>query len=66
MFAAAACLAQFIGHEIEGRKPSFLGDRQFLLVGQLFLIVKVFPRPGYVTEPIIAAFPNRTPRCSPD
>jgi uncharacterized membrane protein YGL010W len=39
-------VAQFIGHEIEGKKPSFLKDLQFLLVGPLFLLVKAFRRAG--------------------
>jgi uncharacterized membrane protein YGL010W len=33
---------QFIGHKIEGKKPSFLKDLQFLLVGPLWTINKVF------------------------
>jgi uncharacterized membrane protein YGL010W len=40
----AAWIAQFIGHEIEGKKPSFLKDLQFLLVGPLFLLNKLFFR----------------------
>ena len=40
----AAWVAQFIGHEIEGKKPSFLEDVQFLLVGPLFLLNKGFFR----------------------
>lgn len=39
-----AWVAQFIGHEIEGKKPSFLKDVQFLLVGPLFLLNKLFFR----------------------
>jgi uncharacterized membrane protein YGL010W len=39
-------VAQFIGHEIEGKKPSFLEDLQFLLVGPLFLLVKAFRKAG--------------------
>lgn len=41
-----AWIAQFIGHQIEGRKPSFLQDLQFLLVGPLFLLAKAFRRLG--------------------
>lgn len=37
-----AWVAQFIGHEVEGKKPSFFQDLQFLLVGPLFLLVKAF------------------------
>ncbi|MBK2126054.1 DUF962 domain-containing protein [Fangia hongkongensis] len=29
---------QFIGHQIEGKKPSFLKDLQFLLVGPLWIL----------------------------
>lgn len=29
---------QFIGHKIEGKKPSFLKDLQFLLVGPAWLL----------------------------
>ena len=29
---------QFIGHKIEGKKPSFLKDIQFLLIGPIWLI----------------------------
>ena len=39
-------IAQFIGHQIEGKKPSFLEDLQFLLVGPLFLLVKAFRKAG--------------------
>ena len=37
---------QFIGHKIEGKKPSFLDDLRFLLVGPLFLLAKAFRRAG--------------------
>lgn len=33
-----AWIGQFIGHKIEGRKPSFLKDIQFLLIGPLWLL----------------------------
>ncbi len=29
---------QFIGHYIEGKKPSFLDDLRFLLIGPLFVM----------------------------
>lgn len=35
---AAAWVAQFIGHAIEGRRPSFFTDLQFLLIGPLWVI----------------------------
>lgn len=30
-------LGQFLGHKIEGKKPSFLKDLQFLLIGPIWL-----------------------------
>lgn len=35
---AAAWVGQFIGHRIEGEKPSFLEDLQFLLIGPAWLM----------------------------
>jgi uncharacterized membrane protein YGL010W len=32
---------QFIGHNIEGKKPSFFKDMQFLLVGPLWVLSKL-------------------------
>ncbi|MBX2981734.1 MAG: DUF962 domain-containing protein [Flavobacteriales bacterium] len=37
-----AWIAQFIGHGVEGRKPSFLKDLQFLLIGPAWLLAKVY------------------------
>jgi uncharacterized membrane protein YGL010W len=37
---------QFIGHKIEGKKPSFLEDLQYLLVGPLFVLSKLFVKLG--------------------
>jgi len=37
-----AWIGQFIGHYIEGKKPSFLKDLQFLLIGPAWVIEKVF------------------------
>ena len=37
-----AWIFQFIGHRIEGKKPSFFEDLQYLLVGPLFVLSKVF------------------------
>lgn len=37
---------QFIGHKIEGKKPSFLEDLQYLLVGPVFLLAKLFRKLG--------------------
>ncbi|SFH18701.1 Mpo1 family 2-hydroxy fatty acid dioxygenase [Pedobacter insulae] len=33
-----AWIGQFIGHKIEGRKPSFLDDVKFLLIGPIWLL----------------------------
>ncbi len=33
---------QFVGHKIEGKKPSFLDDLRFLLIGPVFLLAKAF------------------------
>ena len=38
----AAWIAQFIGHKIEGRKPSFFEDLQYLWVGPLFVLSRLF------------------------
>lgn len=32
-----AWIAQFVGHEIEGKKPSFLADLAFLLIGPAWI-----------------------------
>lgn len=41
-----AWVAQFIGHHIEGRRPSFLKDLQFLLIGPAWLLAKLFKKIG--------------------
>lgn len=41
-----AWIGQFIGHAIEGRRPSFFKDLQFLLIGPLWLLSFVFRRLG--------------------
>lgn len=44
MALAVFCLAwigQFIGHKIEGQKPSFFQDLQFLLIGPAWVILKL-------------------------
>ncbi len=33
-----AWVGQFIGHQLEGKKPSFLDDLRFLLIGPLFVL----------------------------
>lgn len=39
-----AWLGQFIGHRIEGKKPSFFDDLRFLLIGPLFVLECVYRR----------------------
>ncbi len=36
-----AWIGQFYGHQIEGKKPSFLKDLEFLLIGPLWVIQKL-------------------------
>ena len=40
----AAWVGQFVGHRIEGKKPSFLEDVKFLLVGPAWLLGFVYRR----------------------
>ena len=40
----AAWTGQFIGHRIEGRRPSFFKDLQFLMIGPLWLLADVYRR----------------------
>ena len=37
---------QFYGHKIEGKKPSFFKDIQFLMIGPLWLLSKLYRRYG--------------------
>jgi uncharacterized membrane protein YGL010W len=41
-----AWIFQFVGHKIEGRKPSFFEDIQYLWVGPLFVLSRLFSRLG--------------------
>jgi len=41
-----AWIFQFIGHKIEGRKPSFFEDIQYLWVGPLFVVTRIYDRLG--------------------
>ncbi len=41
-----AWVLQFIGHKIEGKKPSFLEDVQYLLVGPMWLLHFIFKKLG--------------------
>jgi uncharacterized membrane protein YGL010W len=53
-----AWLAQFVGHEIEGEKPSFFEDLQFLLIGPAWLLQFVYKKVGIPVD-------FRTPGQSP-
>ena len=37
---------QFIGHHIEGKKPSFFEDLQFLLIGPAWVIGFLYRKAG--------------------
>jgi uncharacterized membrane protein YGL010W len=39
-------IGQFIGHGIEGKRPSFMKDIQFLLIGPLWLLGHLYRRLG--------------------
>ncbi|MES2282195.1 MAG: Mpo1-like protein [Pseudomonadota bacterium] len=41
-----AWIMQFIGHKMEGKKPSFFEDLQYLWVGPLFVLSKLFIKLG--------------------
>ena len=41
-----AWIGQFYGHKVEGKKPSFLKDIQFLLIGPAWLMSFVYKRLG--------------------
>ncbi len=43
----AAWIGQFVGHQIEGKKPSFFKDLAFLLVGPAWLMGFVYRRFGW-------------------
>lgn len=42
----AAWIAQFYGHNIEGKKPSFLKDVQFLLIGPAWIMSFIYKKLG--------------------
>lgn len=42
----AAWIGQFIGHNIEGKKPSFLKDIQFLAIGPAWLMSFIYRKMG--------------------
>lgn len=41
-----AWIGQFYGHKVEGKKPSFLKDLQFLLIGPAWLMHFIYKRIG--------------------
>ncbi|GAA4299028.1 DUF962 domain-containing protein [Nibribacter koreensis] len=41
-----AWIGQFVGHKIEGKKPSFLKDLQFLLIGPVWLLSFIYQKLG--------------------
>ena len=42
MLFIVAWIGQFYGHKVEGQKPSFIDDLQFLLVGPAWVMYKLF------------------------
>jgi uncharacterized membrane protein YGL010W len=42
-----AWIGQFVGHKIEGRKPSFLTDLTYLLIGPAWVLAKLYRRLGW-------------------
>ena len=43
---AAAWIGQFYGHKVEGKKPSFLQDLQFLMIGPAWLMSFIYKKLG--------------------
>ena len=41
-----AWIGQFIGHHVEGKKPSFFKDLQFLMIGPLWLLAAAYRGAG--------------------
>ena len=41
-----AWIGQFIGHLVEGRKPSFFEDLQYLMIGPLWILAAIYRRFG--------------------
>lgn len=41
-----AWAGQFIGHAVEGKRPSFFRDLQFLMIGPVWLLAWVYRRAG--------------------
>jgi uncharacterized membrane protein YGL010W len=42
-----AWIAQFVGHKLEGHKPSFLTDLVYLLIGPAWVLAKLYRRMGW-------------------
>lgn len=42
----AAWIGQFIGHAIEGKRPSFFKDLQFLMIGPIWLLSAIYRKVG--------------------
>ena len=42
-----AWIGQFIGHQYEGRRPSFLTDLSYLLIGPAWLMAKLLRKLGF-------------------
>jgi len=42
-----AWIGQFIGHKLEGRRPSFLTDLSYLLIGPAWLMAKLLRKMGF-------------------
>jgi uncharacterized membrane protein YGL010W len=47
MIFVAAWAGQFYGHQIEGKKPSFLQDLSFLLIGPLWVAYPLLQKAGF-------------------
>ena len=45
-----AWIGQFIGHHIEGKRPSFFEDLRFLLIGPLWVLVHLYEYMGISLE----------------
>ena len=43
---SAAWIGQFVGHKIEGARPSFFKDLQFLMIGPLWILGNIYRRLG--------------------
>jgi uncharacterized membrane protein YGL010W len=41
-----AWIGQFLGHKIEGRRPSFFTDLAYLLIGPLWVLAKLYRKVG--------------------